>query len=160
MIQLLAIGYCDDTGAAIAADCARSLASELAFGADAVATVVRHRSGTCDACTSYVPDGGGEQWGPLLCGLIASAVLGGGTTSRSRATPDSGAPGVDVMFVGQVRNMLEPGTSVLLFAVPDDAFDDAIQVLGPLGGTVLTSSLCPAVDNAAAVEQHVDRLTA
>ena len=160
MTQLIAIGYCDDAGAAGAADRSRSLASGFAFGADAVATVVRHRCGTYDACTSYVPHGGGEQWGPLLAGLIASAVLGGGTSGRSRATPDSGAPGVDVMFAGQVHDMLEPGTSVLLFAVPDDAFDDAIQMLGPLGGTVLTSSLSAELDDAAAVAQHVGRVTA
>ena len=151
MTQIIAIGYCDDAGAAGAADRSRSLASELAFGADAVATVVRHRCGTCDACTSYHPDGGGEQWGPFLAGLIASALLGGGTTGRSRATPDSGAPGVDVTFLGQVHDMLEPGTSVLLVAVPDGGFDGAVQGLGSLGGTVLTSPVCAEVDNVAEV---------
>ena len=59
MADLIAIGYPDETTAALAADEARQLAKDLIIQPDAIATIVRDKEGKYHVQTSHHMVGGG-----------------------------------------------------------------------------------------------------
>src|SRR6185437_207572 len=73
MAELIAIGYPDETTAALAEAEVQRLSSELIIEPDAVATIVRDKEGKYHVSTNHHAVGGGATWGMfwgLLFGLL------------------------------------------------------------------------------------------
>ena len=73
MSDLIAIGYPDEATAEAAADEARQLAKDLIIEPDAIAVIVRDKSGDYHVHTRHHLVGGGATWGMfwgLLFGLL------------------------------------------------------------------------------------------
>jgi uncharacterized membrane protein len=143
---LLAIGYPDETTAAAAGDEARRWASELRLEPEAIAVVSRNEDGAYQVDTNHraVPGGAtrGMFWGLLLGGLFFVPVLGMTVGPGLGARMGKVARSVvDRQFQSQVRDLLQPGTSVLFLLADRGTPDEAMARLQRYGGTVLTSSL-------------------
>ena len=146
MADLIAIGYPDETTAALAADEARQLARDLIIEPDAIATIVRDREGKYHVQTSHHPVGAGATWGMfwgLLFGLlffipVFGMAIGAGMGALMGKVTKSG---IDKEFQDQVRGLLTPGTSALFLMVEKVTPDKAVDALSKYGGTVLKTSL-------------------
>jgi uncharacterized membrane protein len=146
MADLIAIGYSDETTAALAADEARRLARDLIIQPDAIATIVRDKDGKYHVHTSHHLVGAGATWGMfwgLLFGLIFfvpvfGLVMGAGLGAVMGKITKSG---IDKEFQDQVRGMLTPGTSALFLMVEKVTPDRAVEAMSQYGGTVLKTSL-------------------
>ena len=146
MADLIAIGYPDETTAALAADEARQLARDLIIEPDAIATIVRDREGKYHVQTSHHPVGAGATWGMfwgLLFGLlffipVFGLAIGAGMGALMGKVTKSG---IDKEFQDQVRGLLTPGTSALFLMVEKVTPDKAVDALSKYGGTVLKTSL-------------------
>ncbi|HWG64180.1 MAG TPA: DUF1269 domain-containing protein [Streptosporangiaceae bacterium] len=146
MSDLIAIGYPDETTAALAGDEARRLAKDLIIEPDAIAVIVRDKEGKFHVHTSHNPVGAGATWGMfwgLLFGLLFfipffGLAIGAGMGALMGKITKSG---IDKEFQDQVRGMLKPGTSALFLMVEKVTPDKATEALSQYGGTVLKSSL-------------------
>jgi len=146
MADLIAIGYPDETTAALAADEARQLARDLIIEPDAIASIVRDREGKYHVQTSHHPVGTGATWGMfwgLLFGLlffipVFGMAIGAGMGALMGKVTKSG---IDKEFQDQVRGLLTPGTSALFLMVEKVTPDKAVDALSKYGGTVLKTSL-------------------
>ncbi|GAA3205817.1 DUF1269 domain-containing protein [Actinocorallia longicatena] len=146
MSELVAIGYPDESTAALAEDEVQRLAADLIIQPDAVAVIVRDKKGKFHVTTNHHAVAGGASWGMfwgLLFGLLFfiplfGMALGAGLGALMGKIEKSG---VDKAFQQQVRNMLEPGTSALFLVVEKITTDKAVKALSHFGGTVLKSSL-------------------
>ena len=146
MADLIAIGYPDETTAALAADEARQLARDLIIEPDAIASIVRDREGKYHVQTSHHPVGAGATWGMfwgLLFGLlffipVFGMAIGAGMGALMGKVTKSG---IDKEFQDQVRGLLTPGTSALFLMVEKVTPDKAVDALSKYGGTVLKTSL-------------------
>ncbi len=122
MADLIAIGYPDETTAEAAADEARQLAKDLIIEPDAIAVIVRDKSGDYHVHTRHHLVGGGATWGMfwgLLFGLlffipVFGMAIGAGLGALMGKVTKSG---IDAQFQDQVRGMLQPGTSALFLMV-------------------------------------------
>ena len=146
MADLVAIGYPDETTAALAMSEAEHLAEDLIIQPDAIAAIVRTKDGKFRVTTNHHEVAGGATWGmwwgflfgllffvPFL-GMAVGAGLGALTGKLSKSA-------VDKEFQEQVRDMLQPGTSALFFVIEKATPDKAVEALSKYGGTVLKSSL-------------------
>jgi uncharacterized membrane protein len=146
MADLVAIGYPDETTALSAMDEAERLQHELLIQADAVAAIVRNKEGKIRVVTNHHQVGTGATWG-LLWGMLFGVLflvpfLGMAVGAGMGALMGKvGKNAVDKEFQGQVRDMLQPGTSALFMVVENVTPDRAVQALSKFGGTVLKSSL-------------------
>ena len=146
MADLIAIGYPDETTAALAADEARVLAKDLIIQPDAIASIVRDKEGKFHVSTSHHQVGTGTTWGlfwGLLFGLlffvpVLGMAMGAGLGALMGKISKSG---IDKAFQDQVRDLLTPGTSALFLMVEKVTPDKAVEALGKYGGTVLKTSL-------------------
>jgi len=146
MADLIAIGYPDETTALSAMDEAERLQHELVIQTDAVAAVVRTKEGKIQTFTNHQAVGDGAAWGVfwgLLFGLLffmpfLGMAVGAGMGALMGKV---GRHAVDKQFEGQVREMLQPGTSALFLVVEKVTPDKAVAALSKYGGTVLKSSL-------------------
>jgi uncharacterized membrane protein len=146
MADLIAIGYPDETTAALAEKEAQRLARDLVIQPDAIASIVRDREGRFHVSTNHHPVGAGATWGMfwgLLFGLlffvpVFGMAIGAGLGALMGKIEKSG---IDRSFQDQVRAMLQPGTSALFLVVEKVTPDRAVEALGRYGGTVLKSSL-------------------
>ena len=146
MADLIAIGYPDETTAALASEEVQRLASELIIEPDAVAVIVRDKEGKYHVHTSHHPVGGGATWGMfwgLLFGMlffvpVFGMAVGAGLGALFGKIEKSG---IDKEFQQQVRDMLQPGTSALFVVVEKVTPDKAVEGLSQYGGKVLKSSL-------------------
>ena len=146
MADLIAIGYDDETTAALAEAEVQRLAQDLVIQPDAVATIVRAADGKYKVSTNHHAVGGGASWGMfwgLLFGLlffvpVFGMAVGAGLGALMGKVEKSG---LDKEFIKQVRDMLKPGTSALFVIVEKVTPDKAIEGLRQYGGTVLKSSL-------------------
>jgi uncharacterized membrane protein len=146
MADLIAIGYPDETTAALAADEARALAKDLIIQPDAIASIVRDKEGKYHVHTAHHMVGAGATWGMfwgLLFGLLffvpvfGMAVGAGLGAMMGKITK----AGVDKEFQDQVRDLMKPGTSALFLMVEKVTPDKAVEALSKYGGTVLKTSL-------------------
>lgn len=146
MADLVAIGYPDETTAALAMSEAEHLAEDLIIQPDAIAAIVRTKDGKFRVTTNHHEVSGGATWGmwwgflfgllffvPFL-GMAVGAGLGALTGKMSKSA-------VDKEFQEQVRDMLQPGTSALFLVIEKATPDKAVAALSKYGGTVLKSSL-------------------
>jgi uncharacterized membrane protein len=146
MAELVAIGYPDETTAALAMSEAEHLAEDLIIQPDAIAAIVRTKDGKFRVTTNHHEVAGGATWGmwwgflfgllffvPFL-GMAVGAGLGALTGKMSKSA-------VDKEFQEQVRDMLQPGTSALFLVIEKATPDKAVEALSKYGGTVLKSSL-------------------
>jgi uncharacterized membrane protein len=146
MADLVAIGYPDETTAALAMSEAEHLAEDLIIQPDAIAAIVRTKDGKFRVTTNHHEVAGGATWGmwwgflfgllffvPFL-GMAVGAGLGALTGKMSKSA-------VDREFQEQVRDMLQPGTSALFLVLEKVTPDKAVEALSKYGGTVLKSSL-------------------
>jgi len=146
MADLVAIGYPDETTAALAMSEAEHLAEDLIIQPDAIAAIVRTKDGKFRVTTNHHEVAGGATWGmwwgflfgllffvPFL-GMAVGAGLGALTGKMSKSA-------VDKQFQEQVRDMLQPGTSALFLVIEKVTPDKAVEALSKYGGTVLKSSL-------------------
>jgi uncharacterized membrane protein len=146
MADIVAIGYPDETTAALAMSEAEHLAEDLIIQPDAIAAIVRTKDGRFRVTTNHHEVAGGATWGmwwgflfgllffvPLL-GMAVGAGLGALTGKMSRSA-------VDKQFQEQVRELLQPGTSALFLVIEKATPDKAVDALSKYGGTVLKSSL-------------------
>jgi uncharacterized membrane protein len=146
MADLVAIGYPDETTAALAMSEAEQLAADLIIQPDAIAAIVRTRDGKFRVTTNHHEVAGGATWGMwwgFLFGLLffvpfLGMAVGAGLGAL---TGKLGKNAVDKEFQEQVRDMLEPGTSALFLVLEKVTPDKAVEALSKYGGTVLKSSL-------------------
>jgi uncharacterized membrane protein len=146
MADLIAIGYDDETTAALAEAEVQRLAKDLVIQPDAVATIVRTADGKYKVSTNHHAVGTGASWGMfwgLLFGLlffvpVFGMAVGAGLGALMGKVEKSG---LDKEFISQVRDMLKPGTSALFVIVEKVTPDKAVEGLSQYGGTVLKSSL-------------------
>ena len=146
MADLIAIGYPDETTAALAADEARVLAKDLIIQPDAIASIVRDKEGKYHVHTAHHMVGAGATWGMfwgLLFGLlffvpVFGMALGAGLGALMGKITKAG---VNKEFQDQVRDLIKPGTSALFLMVEKVTPDKAVEALSKYGGTVLKTSL-------------------
>ena len=146
MADLIAIGYPDETTAAMAADEARALAKDLIIQPDAIASIVRDKEGRYHVHTAHHMVGAGATWGMfwgLLFGLlffipVFGMAVGAGLGALMGKITKSG---VNKEFQDQVRDLMKPGTSALFLMVEKVTPDKAVEALSKYGGTVLKTSL-------------------
>jgi len=146
MAELIAIGYPDESTAELAADEARRLAHDLIIQPDAIAVIVRDKDGKYHVHTSHHAVGGGAVWGSfwgLLFGMLFFVpVLGIAIGAGMGALMGKmGKAGIDKEFEGQVRGLVQPGTSCLFLMVEKVTPDKAVDAMSKFGGTVLKTSL-------------------
>ena len=146
MADLIAIGYPDETTAAMAADEARALAKDLIIQPDVIASIVRDKEGKYHVHTAHHMVGAGATWGMfwgLLFGLlffipVFGMAVGAGLGALMGKITKSG---VNKEFQDQVRDLIKPGTSALFLMVEKVTPDKAVEALSKYGGTVLKTSL-------------------
>src|SRR4051812_30350858 len=146
MSTLVAIGYPDEATATAASDVAERLAKDLIIEPDAIAVIRRDREGKFHVTTNHHAVGGGATWGMfwgLLFGLlffipVFGMAVGAGLGALMGKVAKTG---IDKEFQGQVRDMLQPGTSALFLVVEKVTPDKAVDALSQFGGTVLKSNL-------------------
>ena len=146
MADLIAIGYPDETTASLAAQEAERLASDLILQPDAIAVIVRDKSGKYHVTTNHQPVAAGATWGMfwgLLFGLlffvpVLGIAVGAGLGALMGKLQKAG---IDKQFQDQVKDMVKPGTSALFLIIDKVTPDKAIAAMSKYGGTVLKSSL-------------------
>src|SRR6266480_555400 len=146
LAELVAIGYPDETTAAVAAQEAERLAKDLILQPDAIAVITRDKSGKYHVTTNHNPVAGGATWGMfwgLLFGLlffvpVLGMAVGAGLGALMGKVEKTG---IDKEFQEQVRAMVQPGTSALFLIVEKATPDKAVAAMSRFGGTVLKSSL-------------------
>ena len=112
MADLVAIGYPDETTAALAMSEAEHLAEDLIIEPDAIAAIVRTKDGKYRVTTNHHEVAGGATWGMwwgFLFGLLffvpfLGMAVGAGLGAL---TGKLGKNAVDKEFQEQVRDMLE-----------------------------------------------------
>lgn len=158
MPVLIAISYPDETTATSAAQLAQALPDGPVIEADAVAVVRRDREGVFQTVTNHHEVSTGTSWGmfwELLFGLLLFVPVHGMSVG-----PGLGAllvqverTGITTHFRAGVRDALQPGTSAV-FVLSDEASENVLRGLSALGGTVLTSPLTEADQDALQRELH------
>ena len=146
MSDLIAIAYPDETTAILAEQTAQQLAEDLVIQPDAIAAIVRDRSGAFKVTTNHHAVGSGASWGMfwgLLFGMlffvpIYGMALGAGFGALMGKLEKQG---IDRDFQEQGRELLKPGTSALFMLVERVDPDKAVAALSAFGGTVIKSSL-------------------
>jgi uncharacterized membrane protein len=146
MATLIAIGYPDETTAAMAEQEVERLSKDLIIEPDAIAVIVRDTAGKFKVSTNHHAVGGGAMWGMFWGGLFGllffipffGMAVGAGLGALMGKIEKSG---IDKKFQEDVRNMLQPGTSALFLVVEKVTPDKAAEALSRFGGTVLKSSL-------------------
>jgi uncharacterized membrane protein len=159
MPDLIAIGYPDETTAALAAGEARRLAEDLIIQPDAIAVIVRDKEGKYQVTTNHHMVGAGATygmfWGMLFGVLFFVPVFGmavgaglGALMGKIEKT------GINKEFQEQVRDLVQPGTSALFLVVEKVTPDKAVAGLSKYGGTVLKSSLSEQAEKELQKELH------
>ncbi|MDF5756918.1 DUF1269 domain-containing protein [Spongiactinospora sp. TRM90649] len=146
MADLIAIGYPDESTAAMAEREVQRLVDDLVIQPDAVAVITRSDDGRFHVSTSHHAVAGGATWGMfwgLLFGMLffvpfLGMALGAGLGAVMGKVDKAG---IDREFQRQVRELLQPGTSALFLVVEKVTPDKAVAALARFGGTVLKSSL-------------------
>jgi len=146
LAELIAIGYPDETTAAVAAQEAERLAKDLILQPDAIAVIARDKSGKYHVTTNHNPVAGGATWGMfwgLLFGLlffvpVLGIAVGAGLGALMGKVEKTG---IDREFQDQVKEMVKPGTSALFLVIEKVTPDKAVAAMQKYGGTVLKSSL-------------------
>ena len=162
MAELIAIGYPDETTAALAAEEAERLAHDLIIQSDAIAVIVRTKDGKYRVTTGHHEVAGGTTWGMfwgLLFGILffvpflGMAVGAGLGALMGKMTKGA----IDKDFENRVREMLQPGTSALFLVVERATPDKAVEALSRFGGTVLKSSLSKEAEAELQTALHGDK---
>jgi uncharacterized membrane protein len=143
MTTLIAIGYGDETGAAVAGEEVLRLAPDLGVEPDAIAVIRRDVHGWLDVTTHH--DVGGAGWGMcwrVLFGVFFFVpVLGTTVGADLRGLLDGAANRVDPAFGREVRDLVRPGTSALFLAVQDERGPALLESLRRYEGTVLETAI-------------------
>ena len=158
MADLIAIGYPDETTAFAAQQEAERLSHELMIQPDAIAAIARHRDGKFKVHTSAQPVSGGTTYYGMFWGLlfgvlffvpIFGVAVGAGLGALLAKVEQAG---VDEEFQRRVQDLVRVGTSALFLVVENVTPERTVQALSRYGGTVLTTSLATAAEDALQAE--------
>lgn len=144
--KLAEIGYPDETTADAAAAEAHRLAEDLIIHPDAIAAINRDADGDYHVHTTHHQGVSGTVWGSfwgLMFGAlffipVRGVAVGAGLGALLSHVHKTG---IDKQFEGQVRGLVQPGTSALFLMVDKVTPDKAVGALSKYGGTVLKTSL-------------------
>ncbi|HEY2643034.1 MAG TPA: DUF1269 domain-containing protein [Galbitalea sp.] len=146
MSELIVIGYSDEQTAKEVLDKAIEMQRDYLIDLEEAAVVVRDQKGKLHVTTTdhLTEKGalGGLFWGALI-GLIflvpiAGAALGG---LYGAVLGKLGDLGLKDNFKRHVGDLIQPGTSAIMFVARKMTPDKVLEELAPYGGTVLRSSL-------------------
>ena len=146
MSELIVIGYPDEETAKKVLDKSVELQKDYLIDLEEAAVVVRDRKGKLRVTTTdHLTEAGalgGIFWGALI-GLIFLVPLFGAALGGlyGAAFGKLGDLGLQANFKRQVGELLEPGTSAIMFVARKMTPDKVLEELAPYGGTVLRSSL-------------------
>jgi uncharacterized membrane protein len=146
MSELIVIGYPDEHRAKEVLDKVRALENEYLVDLEDAAVVVRDTKGRLHVTTTdHLGEAsflGGIFWGCLV-GMIfmvplAGALIGGAYGALLGLFADLG---IKKRFKDEVADLVQPGTSAIMFIVRKMTVDKVLEQLAPYGGTVLRTSL-------------------
>ncbi|HEX3807025.1 MAG TPA: DUF1269 domain-containing protein [Gaiellaceae bacterium] len=146
MSELIVIGYPDEETAKKVLDKAVALQKDYLIDLEEAAVVVRDPKGKLHVTTTdHLTEAGalgGIFWGALI-GLIFLAPLFGAALGGlyGAVFGKLGDLGLKESFKRQVGELLQPGTSAIMFVARKMTPDKVLEELAPYGGTVLRSSL-------------------
>jgi uncharacterized membrane protein len=146
MSDLIIIGYPDATTAKEVLDKAKELEKDYLIDLEEAAVVVRDQKGKLHVTTvDHLTEAGafgGLFWGALI-GLIFLVPLFGAALGGlyGAVFGKLGDLGLKDSFKKQVGDLVQPGTSAVLFVERKMTADKVLAELAPYGGTVLRSSL-------------------
>lgn len=146
MSELIVIGYPDEQTATKVLDKAREMEKDYLIDLEEAAVVVRDKKGKLHVTTTdHLTESGalgGLFWGALI-GLIFLVPLFGAALGGlyGAVFGKLGDLGLKENFKRQVGDLIQPGTSAIMFVARKMTADKVIEELAPYGGTVLRSSL-------------------
>jgi uncharacterized membrane protein len=146
MSELIVIGYPDEETAKKVLDKAIVLQKDYLIDLEQAAVVVRDRKSKLHVTTTdHLTEAGalgGIFWGALI-GLIFLVPLFGAALGGlyGAVFGKLGDLGLKESFKRQVGELLQPGTSAIMFVARKMTPDKVLEELAPYGGTVLRSSL-------------------
>jgi uncharacterized membrane protein len=145
LASLMAICYQDTATASLAMSEVERRSEDLGIAPDAVAAIIRDRTGKFTAITNAraVAEGSAYAmfWGPLFGYLFFVPFLGMAFgTSLASLMSKVERIAMTPIFESRVRDLLKPETSALFVMIDDDP-DELLGALSQFSGTVLKSSL-------------------
>jgi uncharacterized membrane protein len=146
MSELIVIGYPEEETAKKVLDKALDLQKEYLIDLEDAAVVVRDTKGKLHVTTTdhmtEMGALGGLFWGALI-GLIFLVPLFGAALGGlyGAVFGKLGDMGIKESFKRQVADLVQPGTSAILFVVRKMTPDKVLEEVAPFGGTVLRTSL-------------------
>jgi uncharacterized membrane protein len=146
MSELIVIGYPEEETAKEVLERALDLQKEYLIDLEDAAVVVRDTKGKLHVTTTdhmtEMGALGGLFWGALI-GLIFLVPLFGAALGGlyGAVFGKLGDMGIRESFKRQVADLVQPGTSAILFVVRKMTPDKVLEELAPFGGTVLRTSL-------------------
>lgn len=146
MSELIVIGYPDEKTAKKVLDKAVELEKDYLIDLEEAAVVVRDRKGKLHVTTTdqLTEAGalGGIFWGALIGLIFLVPLFGAALGGLSGAVFGKlGDLGLKENFKRQVGELLQPGTSAIMFVARKMTPDKVLEELAPYGGSVLRSSL-------------------
>jgi uncharacterized membrane protein len=146
MSDLIVIGYPDEATAKQVLDKALAMETEYLIDLQDAAVVVRDEKGKLHVTTTdhltEMGALGGVFWGAIV-GMIFLVPLFGAALGGLYGAVFGflGDLGIKKQFKEQVADLLQPGTSAIMFVVRKMTPDKVLEELAPYGGTVLRTSL-------------------
>lgn len=146
MSELIIIGYPNEETAQKVLDKTLKLQREYLIDLEDAAVVRRDKEGKLHVTTiDHLTEKGalgGLFWGALV-GLIFLVPLFGAAVGSiyGAVLGKLGDMGLKQTFKEQVADLVQPGTSAIMFVVRKMTSDKVLEELAPYGGTVLRSSL-------------------
>jgi uncharacterized membrane protein len=146
MTTLVAVAFSHETTASAAAEDVQRLASDLLIEADAVAVISCDEAARFHVTTNHHAVEAGRIWGLFWLVLFSALFfvpsfgmpVGQSLGSLVRKIERSG---LEAAFLPRVRELLQPGTSVLFLAVDPTVPVNAVEPLRRFGGTVVSTVL-------------------
>jgi len=144
--ELIIIGYPNEETAQEVLDKALKLQREYLIDLEDAAVVRRDKEGKLHVTTiDHLTEKGalgGLFWGALVGLIFLVPVFGAAIGSIYGAVLGKlGDMGLKQSFKKQVADLVQPGTSAIMFVVRKMTADKVLEELAPYGGTVLRSSL-------------------
>jgi uncharacterized membrane protein len=146
MSELIVIGYPDEDTAKKVLDRALAMQKDYLIDLEDAAVVTRDQKGKLHVTTiDHLTEAGalgGLFWGALI-GLIFLVPLFGAALGGlyGAVFGKLGDLGIKESFKREVADLVQPGTSAILFVVRKMTPDKVLEELAPYGGKVLRTSL-------------------
>ncbi|MEU8528449.1 MULTISPECIES: DUF1269 domain-containing protein [Streptomyces] len=148
MSELIVLGYEDRAGADKAFEAVQRLRDDHIVELNGLAVVSVDADGTTHVDTPAKREGevalsatAGALWGMVFGMLILTPAMGVVGAAVGGLVGKLNQMGVDSKFRGKVQELLRPGSSAVVIMASKVTEDRFAAALGPLGGTVLKTSL-------------------